>query len=659
MANHGFVRVAACVPRLRIGDPMYNVEQMLEYGSALDHGAVQLAVFPELGLTGYTCRDLFEQDLLLTEAEGALGRLVASMPHGFAYVVGMPLEVDGMLFNCAVVCANGKPVAVIPKRFIPNEREFEERRWFRDAPALRVNMVELCGRYTVPIGTDILIQLAPRDGTPSVLVGVEVCEDLWVSSPPSTQHALAGALIIANISASPVTVGKAEYRRQLVESQSARCVAGYVYASAGVDESSADVTFDGHSLIAESGRVLAETERFRRSAQMIVRDLDVESLRRDRRVTSSFGQAAGLARTSYRTVTVEVTGIRIENGFERTVDRLPFVPKEGPQRDARCAEVFQIQRTGLARRLEHLGTEHGGPIDVHLALSGGLDSTHAALVAIGALEDLGWPREHLKLFTMPGFGTTDRTRNNAHLLAEALDLPLPEQSIVAATEAMLRASGHEPCHDCLMCENAQARVRQQIMLNRGFTLGTGDLSEKALGWCTFAGDHIANYDVNCGVPKTLIRYLIAWVAETRAVGGNRAGQLATVLRDIVATPISPELRKAAADGTIAQKTEDLIGPYDLHDFFLFHMIRHGARPEKVAFLAEHAFAGVYGRAVILHWLRVFYERFFKAQFKRNATPDGPKVGSVALSPRGDWRMPSDVTGRVWIEAVMKLAASVS
>ena len=655
--DFGFVRVAAAVPRVHVADPMRNVEEILKFSSRIDYGAVQLAVFPELCLTGYTCGDLFHQRWLQEQALAALDRFLhGGMAYGVAYVVGMPLVVDDQLFNCAVVCANGEVLAAIPKTYLPNYKEFYEQRWFAPADRLRSREVELFGSR-VPIGTDVLIELTPRsDGTgksqrPFCRVGVEICEDLWMPIPPSSHHALAGATILVNPSASPIAVAKADYRRQLIGQQSARCIAGYIYAGSGPHESSADVVFDGHAVVAENGTLLQESERFSFAPQFVVADIDVERLDRERAMTGSFGQGVAADRTPYRVVRAEVTGVRVEVALERAVDPHPFVPSDPAKLDERCEEIFAIQAAGLRRRLEHLERQTGKR-EVAIGISGGLDSTLALLVTVRAFDALGWKRNGIHAYTMPGFGTTDRTKGNAHKLRKALKVPLREASIVEVAEAMLRAEGHEPCRRCLKCENAQARARTAVLMTHGFIIGTGDLSEIALGWCTYGGDQLAMYHVNAGVPKTLVKYVVGWVAERRSLGDPASA----VLTDVIATPISPELLPPDAKGDIAQKTEDLIGPYDLHDFFLFHVLRNGFAPAKIAFLAERGFTNRYGRSTILRWLRVFYERFFAAQFKRNAAPDGPKVGSVALSQRGDWRMPSDIDGRAWLEEVDRLIA---
>ncbi len=657
--DYGFARVAAIVPRVHVADPDQNAGEILEYGEMLDHGAVQLAVFPELGITGYTCGDLFDQDWLQEQALVALDRLLNGTPYGIAYVVGMPLAIFGQRFNVAVVFANGKPLAVIPKVHLPNYKEFYEGRWFRPASELRVTEVDILG-HRVPIGTDVLIELAPREenGRP-FRVGVEICEDLWMPNPPSSHHALAGATILVNPSASPVAVAKADYRRALVTQQSARCVAGYVYAGAGPHESSSDVVFDGHALVAENGSLLQETKRFSFDPQHVIVDIDVERLERERRLTGSFSQGIAADRTAYRVVHAEITGIRADVALHRAVDPYPFVPADPTKRDERCEEVFAIQTTGLRRRLMHLEAATGNR-RVTIGVSGGLDSTLAFLDTVHVFDDLGWDRSGIRAVTMPGFGTTERTRGNAHVLCDALGVPIEEISVVAASLITLRDTKHlgpdeEPHRNCMTCQNVQARERTKVLMTMGFVVGTGDLSEIALGWCTYNGDHMSMYHVNAGVPKTLVKYVVGWVAERGALGEAASA----VLRDILATPISPELDPVDASGAMGHETEAIVGPYDLHDFFIFHFLRNGFGPAKIAFLADRAFVGKFSSAVIRKWLVEFYRRFPSAQFKRNAGPDGPKVGSVALSQRGDWRMPSDITMRSWRTEAERLLAESS
>jgi len=653
MSDLGFVRVAVAVPPTFVGNPLKNVIEVNELRNLAVKESAQVIVFPELCVTGYTCRDLFLQPELQTVAIEAFKTLLDIGDPGEAItVVGLPLRVDDQLFNVAVVYQNQKILAVIPKTFIPNYKEFEEGRWFRPATSLRSRETTLCGQR-VPIGTDIIIDAQNGgDGVSSFRLGVEICEDLWMPIPPSSRHALVGATVLVNLSASNALVGKASYRRDLVLQQSARCIAAYLYVSAGAHESTADVVFDGHAMIAENGMLLRESQRYKRESTLTIADIDIQRLVRERTLTGSFGQAVGNESQPYRFVSAIVGTLDVErSGLRRDFDPHPFVPSDNTKRDERCEEIFSIQVAGLAHRLEDVEAKTGQR-EVAIGLSGGLDSTLALLTTVRMFDFLGWNRRGIHPFTLPGFGTTARTKGNAHRLAKALGLEMREASIVKATEEVLHAEGHNPppgCK-CIKCENAQARVRTAILMTHGFVIGTGDLSEAALGWCTFNGDHMSMYNVNTGIPKTLVKYIVGWVAERNLLGEDASA----VLRDIVETPISPELLPSGKDGEIVQRTEDIIGPYELHDFFLFHFIRNGAGPEKILFLAERAFNGRYDRATIVKWLKVFFKRFFFAQFKRDAVPNGPKVGSVALSPRGDWRMPSDIQGELWVGQVDRL-----
>lgn len=653
MKDLGFVRVAVAIPRVHVGDPFRNIVEISELrNSAFKEGA-QVIVFPELCLTGYTCRDLFLQPELQTAAIEALGTLInMDDPGETVTVIGLPLRVDDQLFNVAVVYQSGKILAVIPKTFIPNYKEFEEGRWFRPATSLQSREITLCGQR-VPIGTDIIIDVQNDSGGVSDFrLGVEICEDLWMPIPPSSRQALAGATVLVNLSASNALVGKASYRRDLVVQQSARCIAAYLYVSAGTHESTADVVFDGHAMIAENGVPLGESQRYKRDKMLTIVDVDVQRLVRERTLTGSFGQAVGNESQPYRLVPAIMSALDVaRGGLRREIDPHPFVPSDGAKRDERCEEIFSIQIAGLARRLEDVEAKTSKR-EVAIGLSGGLDSTLALLATVRMFDFLGWDRKDIHPFTLPGFGTTARTKGNAHRLAEIFGLEMREASIVKATKEILRAEGHNPRRgcQCIKCENAQARVRTAILMTHGFVIGTGDLSEAALGWCTFNGDHMSMYNVNAGIPKTLVRHVVGWVTERNFFGDDASA----ILRDIIATPISPELLPAGKGGKIVQRTEDIIGPYELHDFFLFHFLRNGAGPEKIFFLAERAFAGRYDKVAIYKWLKLFFKRFFFAQFKRDAVPNGPKVGSVALSPRGDWRMPSDIAGELWIERVNQL-----
>lgn len=628
--QHGYARVASVAPELRLGDVPANTAILRQEMLRLAGEGCRLIVFPELCLTGYSCADLFHFPALQKQALVALGQLAETTANlGCLAVVGLPLFVESRLYNVAAVIGGGQVLGYVPKSFLPNSGEFYERRWFSPAATLRVT--ELDG---VPIGTDLLFEVPDL---PGFVLGVEICEDLWTVIPPSSLAALAGATILANPSASNEVLGKVQYRRSLVTQQSARCLAAYVYAGAGAGESSTDVVYSGHGLIAENGVMLGETERFSFQTRAVLADVDLQRLAHERLKSAAFRDDE--TRPEFRKVRVTLGATAGSQDLLRAISPRPFVPPAEVDRRAVCEEIFAIQATGLARRLRQTKSK-----TVVLGLSGGLDSTLALLVLIEALKRADLPRSAALTVSMPGFGTTERTKGNAEKLAEALGIPLRTISIKASVEQHFTDIGHPAGLHDITYENAQARERTQILMDvanqtGGLVLGTGDLSEAALGWCTFNGDHMSMYHVNAGVPKTLVKYLIDWAATELY-----AAEAGDILHDIIATPISPELLPIGADGQIEQKTEDTVGPYELHDFFLFHFVRHGCPAEKIRYLAAIAFAGKYELAVIEKWLAVFLRRFAQNQFKRSSMPDGPKVGSVALSPRGDWRMPSDWSG---------------
>jgi NAD+ synthase (glutamine-hydrolysing) len=640
-APFGFLRVAAACPRLRVADPEWNVGEILGLVARARKKGVQVLVFPELALTGYSAGDLFfSLTTLVGGAERALARLIretAASP--MVVTVGLPVAVDSQLFNAAAVIQSGRLRGVVPKSFLPGYKEYYEERWFSSAREALRSEVRLAGQEA-PFGADLLF---PVDGESGVVLGVEICEDLWVPMPPSSPLAVAGATVLLNPSASIDLVGKADYRRELVRLQSGRTISAYVLANCGVHESTTDVVFGGHLVIAEDGVLLAEGERFRRDSQLLVSDVDTERLQVERMRLTSFADAHG-PRTAYRRARLAPIPPPEPHKLERVVDPHPFVPQDPQTLDARCLEIFQVQTAGLAKRVEHTGLSR-----LVLGLSGGLDSTLALLVAVRTFELLARPRQGILAVTMPGPGTTERTLSSARRLAGALGVELREIDIRAACAQHIQDIGLDPKDQSSPTyQNLQARERTQILMDLankegGLVVGTGDLSELALGWCTFAGDHIAMYNVNGGVPKTLVRRLLEWVAGHRASGAER-----TVLEEVLATPVSPELVPPGKAGEVLQKTEDLIGPYELHDFFLWALLRLGAGPRKILFLASHAFAGRYDDATLKRWLRVFVNRFFDNQFKRSVLPDGPKVGSVSLSPRGDWRMPSDAAKDAWL-----------
>ena len=675
--SHGFVRVAACVPTVRVADPAYNVEHTIELARQASDVGAGVALFPELGLSAYSNDDLHFQDALLEGVREAVERLVEeSRELAPVLIVGAPLRFEAKLFNCAVVIHRGRVLGIVPKSYLPNYREFYERRQFTPARLALADEVDFRGA-TCPFGADLLFEATDVEG---LSLFVEICEDLWVPVPPSTWGALAGATVLANLSASNVTVGKADYRRRLCAGQSARCVAAYLYAAAGPGESTTDLAWDGHALIHENDRLLAESERFIGEAQMIVADIDLERLVQERaRMTSFNDQVGEHARRlrSIRKVRFELGVPRGEIPLSRRVDRFPYVPSDPTELDARCYEVYHIQVQGLTKRLQSVGIEK-----VVIGVSGGLDSTQALIVACRAMDALGLPRENVLAYTMPGFATSERTLRSARNLMRALEVTAGEIDIRPSARQMFEDIGHpyargEEVYDVTF-ENVQAGERASHLFrlaNRhgALVVGTGDLSELALGWATYGvGDHMSHYGVNASVPKTLIQYLIRWVAGSGEVGEGARDTLLSVLD----TEISPEL-VPPGDGGALQSTEAVIGPYELQDFSLYYITRFGFRPSKVAFLAQHAWAQVdrgewphlippegrnaYDLATIRKWLEVFLKRFFQeSQFKRSATPNAPKVGSGgSLSPRGDWRAPSDSEAEVWLEELEKNVPAVS
>jgi NAD+ synthase (glutamine-hydrolysing) len=631
----GFVRAAAVSPELVLGDVAKNAAILAKEARSLAHRGCRLVVFPELSLTGYSCADLFHTEALRAAAVRGLGEL-AEATHDLptVLVVGLPLLVQDRLYNVAAVLAKGRVLGLVPKTFLPNSSEFYERRWFSPAHTLNANTVRL-NDADVPVGAELLFEVLD---VPGFTLGVEICEDLWTVIPPSSHLALAGATLLANPSASTEVLGKAPYRRHLVAQQAARCLAAYVYAGAGAGESSTDVVYSGHCLVAENGILLGESERFSFDTRSAITDVDVQHLTHDRLKSASFRDEAGSI--GFRRIVFDLgPALGGDDKLLRTISAHPFVPSAKVDRAAVCEEIFAIQATGLARRLKQARAK-----TAVLGLSGGLDSTLALLVMLEALKRAGMPSSAALTITMPGFGTTTRTKGNAEQLAEALNIELRTISINEAVRQHFADIGHSETQHDATYENSQARERTQILMDianktGGIVVGTGDLSEAALGWCTFNGDHMSMYHVNSGVPKTLVRYLIEWCAE-----GPFADKAGAILRDIADTPITPELLPLAADESLQQKTEDTIGPYELHDFFLFHFVRHGSSAEKIRWLAAQAFAGKYDDETIAKWLVLFFKRFAQNQFKRSSVPDGPKVGSVALSPRGDWRMPSDYAG---------------
>ena len=603
---------------------------------------VQIIAFPELSVTGYTCLDLFAQQTLLNGAEAALLQLVSNTADlDILTIVGVPLRTENRLINAAVVFQKGAIRGVVPKTYLPNYKEFQEQRWFTSATELRESTISI-GKEEYPMGSHLLF----RSGR--LTAGIEICEDLWVPVPPSSLQTMEGANIIFNLSASNELIGKHAYLRSLICQQSARCMAGYVYASSGFGESSTDLVFAGNGIIAENGNLLAESPRFTMEEQLVISEIDIETLQNDRQVNTSFMYGtSGLPKEKAQVVDFQV---RIPDGFSltRPVDPHPFTPS-GEALKERCEEIFHIQVAGLAKRLVHAHAQ-----TAVVGISGGLDSTLALLVTVMTFDALKMPRGQIIGITMPGFGTTDRTYTNACDLIRSLGVTLKEIPIKEACLQHFRDIDHDPSVHDVTYENSQARERTQLLMDvanqkNGLVIGTGDLSELALGWATYNGDHMSMYGVNGSIPKTLVKYLVEWVANHKVDDASRL-----TLLDIVDTPISPELIPADENGNIKQKTEDLVGPYELHDFFLYHFLRFGSHPSKIYFLAQKAFAGIYDNATVKKWLYTFFRRFFQQQFKRSCLPDGPKVGSVSLSPRGDWRMPSDAVSRLWLEEIERI-----
>ena len=640
--NYGFVKVAAAVPRVKVADCKFNSERLEGLITIAEGKGVQILTFPEMCITGYTCGDLFAQQLLLEQAEMALIQILNSTRQlDIISILGMPVVVNSTVINAAVVIQKGKILGVVPKTYLPNYKEFYEQRWFTSALQVSENSVRLCGQI-VPMGNNLLFETA------ETTFGIEICEDLWATVPPSSSLALQGAEIIFNLSADDEGIGKHNYLCSLISQQSARCISGYVFSSSGFGESTTDVVFAGNGLIYENGYLLARSERFCLEEQLIINEIDMECIRAERRVNTTF--AANKANCPGK------EAIRISTEFvnskdlnlTRTFNPHPFVP-QGSELNSRCEEIFSIQIAGLAQRLLHTGAK-----TAVIGISGGLDSTLALLVCVKTFDKLGLSRKDILGITMPGFGTTDRTYHNAIDLMNSLGVSIREISIREACIQHFKDIGHDlNIHD-VTYENSQARERTQILMDIanqtwGMVIGTGDLSELALGWATYNGDHMSMCGVNAGIPKTLVKHLVQWVAEN----GMDEASKATLL-DIVDTPISPELIPADENGEIKQKTEDLVGPYELHDFFLYYFLRFGFRPSKIYFLAQTAFSGVYDDETIKKWLQTFFRRFFNQQFKRSCLPDGPKVGSISISPRGDWRMPSDASSAAWLKEIAEL-----
>ena len=635
-----YIRVASACPAIKVADINFNINEII---STIDKAAevgTEIIVFPELSITGYTCGDLFRQRILIATVNTAIDKIceysAKDKAKNMLIIVGAPIEVNATLYNCGVAIANGKVVCIVPKLYLPNYNEFYERRWFAPAMGIKNQVIKFNGE-DVRFGTDIIIS---HNGT---LIGIELCEDLWTAIPPSCHSALAGAEIICNLSATDEVYGKHRGLVKMIEQQSARCKAAYIYSSAGYGESTSDMVHSGNAIIVENGQVLAKSPRFTAHELLEIADIDLDIIRGERMLTSSWADCLAVNRKDFEVVT---TGSNPTEKSElmRKIDAHPFVPADKQERDHCCDEVLQIQTLGLMRRLQITYSKN-----LVVGISGGLDSTLALLVAVRAFDRLGLDRKGIIGITMPGFGTSVRTRSNAHTIMERLGITTLEIHIGKAVEQHFSDIDHPATQHDITYENSQARERTQILMDyankvNGLVLGTGDLSELAPGWCTYNGDHMSMYAINAGVPKTLVKALVAYEAQT-----TDDATLSASLMDIVDTPISPELVPSQSDQRLDQVTEDIVGPYELHDFFIYNALRYAYSPIKIFRLAQIAFEGSYDSETIKRWLKIFYRRFFTQQFKRSCMPDGPKVVPVSLSPRADWRMPSDASAKLWLD----------
>ena len=641
--QNGFITVAAAIPQVKVADCIFNTQQIESMIAQAEGKGVEVIVFPELCITGYTCQDLFRQRALLEQTETAVMMLLDfTRKLDVITIVGLPVIVGDLLLNCAAVIQKGDLLALIPKTYLPNYSEFYEKRWFASSQDLHPTEIRFAGTRITVTREPQLIRTC--DGA---ILGIEICEDVWAPAPPSNRLALAGADLIFNLSASDELIGKHAYLKSVLAQQSARTITGYIYSSSGFGESTQDVVYGGNALIYENGKQIASAERFSMKPQLIISQIDIERLRTERRTNSTYVNAQ---RGNVASILDAHSITPRDFVMLREIDPHPFIPKSKDMK-ASCDEVLNIQVSGLAKRMLHTNSKN-----VVIGISGGLDSTLALLVCVKTFDKLGLSRKGIIGVTMPGFGTTDRTYHNAIALMESLGVTIKEINIAKSVMQHFEDIGHDPKVHDVTYENAQARERTQILMDLtnkigGFVVGTGDLSELALGWATYNGDHMSMYGVNASVPKTLIQYLVRYVAEEME-GDDKKG--AEVLLDVLDTPISPELTPADEKGNIKQKTEDLVGPYELHDFFLYYFLRFGFSPRKIFLLAQHAFEGKYDDETIKKWLTTFIRRFFSQQFKRSCLPDGPKVGSVSLSPRGDWRMPSDAMSTLWMEECKNL-----
>ena len=639
--NNSFITVAAAIPAVKVADCDYNIEQIIAQVTEAEEKGVEIIVFPELCVTGYTCQDLFRQSTLLENVELSVVRLLGHMRKmNVIAIIGIPVIVGDLLLNCAAVIQKGSILAMIPKTYLPNYNEFYEKRWFASLQDLRETQIRYAGNKITITPEPLLVRTSEN-----VLFGVEICEDVWAPAPPSNRLALSGADLIFNLSASDELVGKHDYLKGLLAQQSARTITGYIYSGSGFGESTQDVVYGGNAMIYENGVLLEEADRFSLEPQMMIGQIDIERLRSERRTNSTYVNAQ---RGNNAIIVDALPTDSIPFTLIRKIDPHPFIPASSDMQRS-CEEIINIQSCGLAKRVIHTNSKN-----LVVGISGGLDSTLALLICVNTFDMLHLDRKGIIGVTMPGFGTTDRTYQNALTLMKNLGITIKEINIAKAVNQHFEDIGHDPKIHDVTYENSQARERTQILMDLtnqigGFVVGTGDLSELALGWATYNGDHMSMYGVNGSVPKTLIRYLVRYIAEYKMDEATKA-----VLLDIIDTPISPELIPGDEKGNINQKTEDLVGPYELHDFYLYYFLRFGFSPRKIFFLAQHAFKGMYDDATIKKWLSTFFRRFFNQQFKRSCLPDGPKVGSVSLSPRGDWRMPSDAISRLWLKECEEL-----
>lgn len=639
--NNSFITVAAAIPAVKVADCDYNIEQIIAQVTEAEEKGVEIIVFPELCVTGYTCQDLFRQSTLLENVELSVVRLLGHMRKmNVIAIIGVPVIVGDLLLNCAAVIQKGSILAMIPKTYLPNYNEFYEKRWFASLQDLRETQIRYAGNKITITPEPLLVRTSEN-----VLFGVEICEDVWAPAPPSNRLALSGADLIFNLSASDELVGKHDYLKGLLAQQSARTITGYIYSGSGFGESTQDVVYGGNAMIYENGVLLEEADRFSLEPQMMIGQIDIERLRSERRTNSTYVNAQ---RGNNAIIVDALPTDSIPFTLIRKIDPHPFIPASSDMQRS-CEEIINIQSCGLAKRVIHTNSKN-----LVVGISGGLDSTLALLICVNTFDMLHLDRKGIIGVTMPGFGTTDRTYQNALTLMKNLGITIKEINIAKAVNQHFEDIGHDPKVHDVTYENSQARERTQILMDLtnqigGFVVGTGDLSELALGWATYNGDHMSMYGVNGSVPKTLIRYLVRYIAEYKMDEATKA-----VLLDIIDTPISPELIPGDEKGNINQKTEDLVGPYELHDFYLYYFLRFGFSPRKIFFLAQHAFKGMYDDATIKKWLSTFFRRFFNQQFKRSCLPDGPKVGSVSLSPRGDWRMPSDAVSRLWLKECEEL-----